>query len=35
MQRAILDVVLGVAYGCEGGRVSYIIGNRRVHQEVI
>jgi hypothetical protein len=35
MQGAIFDIVLGAAYGCKGGRVSYIIGNRRVHQEAI
>jgi hypothetical protein len=35
MQGAIFDVVQGVAYGCEGGGVSHIIGNRRIYQEAI
>jgi hypothetical protein len=35
MQGPIFDMILGVTYGREGGRVSHIIGNRRVHQEVI
>ena len=35
MQGAIFDIVLGVTYCCEGGRTSYIIGNRRIRQEAI
>ena len=31
----IFDIILGVTYGCEGGRVSHIIGNRRIPQEDI
>ena len=31
----IIDVVLGVTYGCEGGRVSHIISNGRIYQEII
>ena len=35
MQDAVVDVVSGVTDCCEGGRVSHIISNRRVHQEAI
>ena len=35
MQDTISDIISGVTYGCEGGRVSHITGNRRIHQEAI
>lgn len=34
-QVIIIDVVLGVTYSCEGGRVSHIISNGRIYQEII
>ncbi|SRR5216683_3102340 len=35
MQGIIIDVVSGVTHCCKGGRVSHIISNGRVYQEVI
>jgi hypothetical protein len=34
-RRACIDVVSGVTHCCKGGRVSHIISNGRVYQEVI
>ena len=35
MQVIIIDVISGVTHCCKGGRVSHIISNGRVYQEVI